>query len=79
MPGVFQLSPDEVVKDLKKADYHSSYGELFFRYILAPILGLYGAIYKEHKDGKVINYFRYVSSLEKVYDDAFVLMPSSEK
>ena len=60
---------------LPQSGFHGSLGTRFFNYILEPILGLHGTIFKEYKDGKVINIFRYQAPLSETYDQTFVLMP----
>jgi hypothetical protein len=35
-------------------------------------------VFKEYKDGKVLNIFRYKKPLSEVYDETFVLVPRSE-
>jgi len=53
-------------------------GVRFFNWVLAPLLGLYGTIFKEFKDGKVINLARYKKPLEEIFDAVFVIMPGKK-
>ncbi len=62
-------------KEMPVDGFKTAWGTHFFNYILEPVLGLHRTIYREYKDGKVLNLFRYRSDLEEVYESTFVLMP----
>lgn len=66
---------EEQFKQLPKEGFNGSWGALFFNYILEPILRLNRTIFKELRDGKVLNIFRYRKDLNEVYDTTFVMMP----
>ncbi|HEY4512257.1 MAG TPA: hypothetical protein VJH63_01195 [Candidatus Paceibacterota bacterium] len=63
---------------LPKDGWRSMWGVRFFNYIVEPLLGLHSTIYREFRDGKTLNLFRYNKSPEKIYDHILVLMPSAE-
>lgn len=63
-------------KELPKSGFKTTIGIIFFNYILEPLLHLNRTLFKEYRDGKVINFFRYRKPLENIYDTTFVLMPS---
>ncbi|MEK7133855.1 MAG: hypothetical protein AAB804_02190 [Patescibacteria group bacterium] len=64
-------------ESLSASEFRASWGALAFSWVLEPLLGLYRTVTKEYKDGRVINFFRYRSSLESVYDTVFVLVPDA--
>ena len=66
-------------RKLKTDSYHSSWGSRFFNHLLEPLLGLHRTTYQEYKDGKVINYFRYLEELGTIYNNVFVLMPAEQQ
>lgn len=62
-------------KEFQEANFSTSWGVRFFNYILEPLLGLYRTLFLEYEGCNVINRFRYIETLEKIYDMTFVLMP----
>lgn len=61
---------------LPKDGWRTMWGVRFFNLIVEPMLGLHTTIYKEFRDGKTLNIFRYNKPAEKIYDHVLVLMPS---
>lgn len=62
---------------LPSAGFRTSNGVRFFNYVLEPLLHLHRTIYREFKDGRYLNLFRYRRPLEEIYDATFVLMPDT--
>ncbi len=62
-------------KTLSKEGFRVALGTRLFNAIIEPLLRLHTTVYKEYKDGRVLNINRYRAPLENVYDDAFVMLP----
>ncbi len=62
-------------KTVSSDGYRRSLGVRFFNYVLEPLLRLHGTDFREYKDGKVLNFFRYKDPLDRVYDSVFVFIP----
>ncbi len=62
-------------RTLLAADFHGSFGIWLFNFAVEPLLGLHRTIFKEYKDGKLVNFFCYHRPLNEVYDRVFILMP----
>jgi hypothetical protein len=63
---------------LPKNEFRRSLGVRFFNTVFEPLMRLHRTVFKEYKDGKVLNFFRYEKPLEEIYDQSFVLVPLQE-
>ncbi|HYC34329.1 MAG TPA: hypothetical protein VEC13_01205 [Candidatus Paceibacterota bacterium] len=70
---------EEQYRQLDPNAFNTFWGIRFFNFVLEPLLGLHRTIFKEFRDGKVINIFRYRKPLQETYDQTFVLMPDKIK
>jgi hypothetical protein len=69
------FSYENQYKKIADDAFVDSFGIKFFNYVLEPILGLRKTLFKEMRDGKVINLAKYKDPLEEVFNTAFVVMP----
>lgn len=56
--------------------FRISAGVYFFNWLVEPVLGLHRTVYREFKDGRVLNINRYAAPLGKIYDKVFVILPA---
>lgn len=57
---------------LPKNEFRDLWGVRIFNFFVEPVLGLMRTVYKEHKDGKVLNILRFRKDLDKVYNNVLV-------
>ncbi len=71
----YHFTYEEEGRTLPRTGFHTSLGTRLFNFVVEPLLRLHRSVYKEYKDGRVLNINRYQAPLEAIYDGVFVMVP----